>query len=73
MLGHRLGRDEPCTQECPFWEPGGAVIDAGCALERILGEGDWPVEFAERWLRIRDRISSAADWPPAGFFSTLLG
>lgn len=47
-------------------------LPAGCALERILGEGDWPVELAGRWLLIREQIGSAADWQPAGFFSTLL-
>ena len=73
MLVRRLGREEPCSSECAFWEDGGAVLPAGCALERILGEGDWPVELAARWLRIRDRVGSAADWQPAGFFSTLLG
>ena len=72
MLNRRLGGNEPCTEDCPFWEAGGAIVDAGCALERILGEGDWPVELAGRWLRIRDRIGSAADWQPAGFFSDLL-
>ena len=73
MLARRLGREEPCTTDCAFWEDGGAVIPAGCALERILGEGDWPAELAGRWLLIRNRIGSAAEWGPAGFFSTLLG
>ena len=27
---------EPCpAAACPFWEEGGAVLDAGCALERL--------------------------------------
>lgn len=30
-----LGQAEPCPEgACPFWEPGGAVLDAGCGLER---------------------------------------
>ena len=72
MLARRLGREEPCSSECAFWEDGGAVIPAGCALERILGEGDWPVELAERWLHIRDRVGGAAEWQPDGFFTILL-
>ncbi len=30
-----LGEIEQCPESaCPFWEEGGALLDAGCALER---------------------------------------
>jgi len=40
MLGRRLGRPSAYSEECPFFETGGAVVSAGCALERILPEPD---------------------------------
>jgi len=31
-----LGRVEACPAEaCPFWEPGGAALPGGCALDRL--------------------------------------
>ena len=73
MLGRRVGRPRACSEQCPFWEAGGAVVAAGCALERILLEPEWPPELAERWLRVRDLAGSADDWRPTSFFSALLG
>lgn len=30
------GRAEPCPEgSCPFWEPGGAVLEGRCAFERL--------------------------------------
>jgi len=35
-LHSALGRSESCPgPDCPFWEEGGAVVSAGCALERL--------------------------------------
>jgi hypothetical protein len=71
MLAHRLGGLEPCPSDCVFWEGGGAVIPAGCALERILGEDDWPPGLAQRWLGIRNQTSKD-DWQPTSFLTALL-
>jgi hypothetical protein len=30
------GVSEPCSRErCGFWEPGGAVLEGGCLIERL--------------------------------------
>ncbi len=72
MLARRLGRPSACSEQCPFWETGGAVLAAGCALERILPESDWPPQLAARWLRLRTRVGTADDWKPTSLFSILL-
>jgi hypothetical protein len=73
MLSRRVARTSPCSPECPFWEAGGAVVAAGCALERILPEAEWLPQLAERWLRVRDAAGTASDWSPTSLFSILLG
>ena len=73
MLARRTGRPAPCREACPFWEQGGAVVAAGCALERIQPEKDWSPELAQRWLQIRAAAGRADDWQPTSFFSQLLG
>jgi hypothetical protein len=57
-LQSTLGRDEECPRDsCPFWEPGGAVLDGRCALEQVdLGEN---AELAAWLLRIRKRLEAA--------------
>lgn len=59
-LQYAAGRVEPCRTVCPFWESGGAVVDRGCMLERLLPVDHWTPELAARWLRVRsvlvDRI-----------------
>jgi hypothetical protein len=73
MLARRTAQVRTCSDDCPFWEPGGAVLPAGCALERIQPEAEWTPELAQRWLRLRDRVGEAEEWRPTSFFSTLLG
>ena len=53
-----LGKTESCPGEgCPFWEPGGAVLDGRCAVERF---GLTPQGSLLRWLlEIRERLASA--------------
>ena len=35
-LSQAIGNDEECPRAwCAFWEQGGAVIEAGCAIERF--------------------------------------
>lgn len=36
VLDAARGVVRPCVeQDCPFWEPGGAVVEPGCALVRL--------------------------------------
>ncbi len=58
LLQYALSRVEACprTSRCGFWEEGGAVLDEGCLLERILPSEDWTPELAARWLRVRRRV-----------------
>jgi hypothetical protein len=57
-LQYAVGRVETCPEErCPFWEPGGAVLEGRCVFER-LGASDNP-ELASRLLRIRKTLESA--------------
>jgi hypothetical protein len=51
-LEHALGRTAPCPEsDCPFWEPGGAVLPGRCAFER-LDLSRWP-GVAGELLQIR--------------------
>jgi hypothetical protein len=35
-LQYTMGRLEPCPEEgCPFWEPGGAVLEGRCVIEQL--------------------------------------
>ena len=48
------GRDVPCSGRCPFWDPGGAVLDGRCMFELIDLSGR-PAVVAE--LRaVRDEL-----------------
>jgi hypothetical protein len=68
MLQDAVVRSEACPEAvCPFWEEGGAVLDGGCFLERILPFEDWTPELAQRWLRVRARL--AAERSPAAVLS----
>jgi hypothetical protein len=53
-----VGRRRPCPEDrCPFWEPGGAVLEGRCAFEQVSVEGNR--ELAELLLRVRRTLSSA--------------
>ncbi len=60
-LQYAAGRVEACPGPvCPFWEEGGAVVDAGCAVRRLglpLEEND---ELVAWLLRIRTALREAA-------------
>ena len=76
-LQYALGRIEECplSARCPFWEEGGAVLDAGCLLERMLPPEDWTPELAARWLRVRRslvRASGNGTKPEEGALFSLL-
>ena len=57
-LQYTVGRVEDCPEDrCPFWEPGGRVVEGRCVFE-ALDVGDNP-EFASWLLRIRRRLEAA--------------
>jgi len=49
-------------QQCAFWEPGGAVVEGSCLIERLAvdlrDEG-----FAEYLLEAREGSSARETWP----------
>jgi hypothetical protein len=52
------GRDKLCPEDgCPFWEPGGAVLEGRCAFERLDLAGRPAV--ASELLRIREVLDAA--------------
>lgn len=59
-LHHAHGRVEPCPgSECPFWERGGAVVQPGCAFERLGVELESRPGIASWLLEIRTTLESA--------------
>jgi hypothetical protein len=55
------GVAEPCTGErCAFWEPGGAVVQGGCGIER-LGSYFLAPDVARYLLETRQRLEQARD------------
>ena len=58
-LEQTMGRVVACPEsECPFWEPGGAVLPGRCAFERLDLGGR--TEVAAELLRIRALLESPA-------------
>jgi len=52
------GREAPCPEAgCPFWEPGGAVLDGRCAFERL--DLERRPEVASELVRVRRLLESA--------------
>lgn len=55
------GQTEQCPRErCPFWEPGGAVVDAGCVIDRLACDIRRP-DVAAYLLETRQRLEEARD------------
>ena len=53
-----VGKHEACPKgACPFWEPGGAVLDGRCAFEELDVTAD--AALAGWLLEIRERLASA--------------
>jgi hypothetical protein len=54
LLALRAGREEACSRaDCPLWE------DGGCALERLVAEGELDVdEWAEEGLAHDGQVQS---------------
>jgi hypothetical protein len=54
-----VGNTASCPEaRCPFWEPGGAALDAGCAFERLGLSAD--ASLASWLLEIRGRLDDAS-------------
>jgi hypothetical protein len=52
-----LGRAVACpAQRCAFWEPGGAVVPAACAVERL--DLHARPDLAEWLLSVRERLEA---------------
>jgi hypothetical protein len=53
-----VGKVAACPEgACPFWEPGGAVLDGRCAFEELDVTAD--PALAKWLLEIRERLASA--------------
>jgi hypothetical protein len=53
------GRIEECSREpCAFWEPGGAVLEGSCLIDR-LGTDVRQRSVAAHLLEIRERVGRA--------------
>jgi hypothetical protein len=54
-----LGDVESCPKgACPFWEPGGAIVEAGCGLERLRIDVDRP-DLAAYLVDLREALEAA--------------
>jgi hypothetical protein len=52
---------EPCPgKRCAFWEPGGAVVEGGCLIER-LGVNVRQADLAQYLLETRQRLAQGRD------------
>ena len=59
------GQAEPCPHErCVFWEPGGAVVEGVCLVERLGVDLSTP-ELAAYLLETRQRLEGARDMAEA--------
>ncbi len=55
------GRAEPCPHErCAFWEPGGAVAEGMCLIERLGVDLSTP-DLADYLFEARERLEQARD------------
>lgn len=58
-LQDAVGRVERCPGgACPFWEEGGAIVEAGCAIERLAVDLSNP-QLAPRLLELRLTLDRA--------------
>ena len=58
-LAKTVGRSESCPKDaCPFWEPGGAVLNGRCAFEELGISAD--ARLATWLLEIRGRLEASS-------------
>jgi hypothetical protein len=63
ILGLAVGALEACTLErCAFWEPGGAVVEAGCVIDRLALDVRRP-DVSAYLLQVRERLEQGAVAP----------
>lgn len=56
-----VGEVEPCPEgACPFWVHGGAVVGAGCGIERLQIDVTRP-DLAGYLARLRTQLEAARD------------
>jgi hypothetical protein len=61
-----VGEAEACPEDdCPFWEPGGAVLGGRCAFEQLDVAADaalatWLLELRERLAVAESTVGAAA-------------
>ena len=59
------GRSETCPgASCAFWEPGGAVVEGNCLIERLGVDLRTP-DLANYLLEARERLDQARDMAAA--------
>ena len=59
-LQYAAGRIEACPREsCPFWEEGGVVLEAACALDRLGLDLDHNPQLAHWLLKLRRLLIEA--------------
>jgi hypothetical protein len=67
------GDDEQCPRGwCAFWEPGGAVLGPGCAIERLGIRIDDPL-LARHLLELRRSLERVRNAQAAGAATRQLG
>jgi hypothetical protein len=55
------GKSEMCPRaRCAFWEPGGAVVEGGCVIDR-LGFDVRRADLARYLLETRERLDQTRD------------
>ncbi len=55
-----VGENVPCPGgDCAFWEDGGAIVEAGCAIERLGVPIDRRGELPRRLLDVRLAVETA--------------
>ena len=60
-LEQAVGRSAPCPEsDCPFWEPGGVVLESRCFIETLGVEATRP-DVAGYLLDVRMKIEAAQD------------
>jgi hypothetical protein len=56
-LRESVGEREPCPgADCAFWEEGGAVLEMGCAIERLGVPVERQRHLARHLLELRLRV-----------------
>ena len=61
-LREAVGEHELCPADaCAFWEAGGAVVEAGCAIERLGVPVRRQPVLARHLLELRLRVEEARD------------